>query len=314
MKKLLLYFRDYFKEGVSIPHHIYTLVFIACAITINYIVDFEDSIIDPHFKTPQGILYYMLFYFTAYLFVLIPGLFITRKSSIMKNPELWIKIFVFVGLIGLMAGFYQYHYLLEYFKGSSEYSFMRKLMMNLKRFIPYIALLFIIQRIFDKGQKGIYGFHLKNVNIKPYLILLCLVVPLIVWASFQEDFLKAYPRWRYWNYDSAFGMPVGLMGLFYELCYGLDFISTELIFRGALVIGMVRILGKEAILPMVSVYAFLHFGKPLGETISSVFGGYILGVLAYYSRNIWGGIVIHLGVAYLMEGTALVQHYFAMKP
>ena len=51
----------------------------------------------------------------------------------------------------------------------------------------------------------------------------------------------------------------------------------------------------------------LHFGKPLGECISSVFGGYILGVIALYSRNIWGGVVLHMGVAALMELAAFSQ-------
>lgn len=96
-------------------------------------------------------------------------------------------------------------------------------------------------------------------------------------------------------------------GLVFELAYGIDFIATELLFRGFLIIGMAHILGKDVILPMVVTYAFLHFGKPLGETIGSVFGGYILGIMALYSRNIWGGIAIHLGVAWLMELAAFLQ-------
>ena len=73
---------------------------------------------------------------------------------------------------------------------------------------------------------------------------------------------------------------------------------------------MVKLLGKEAVLPMVSMYAFLHFGKPLGETIGSVFGGYILGVIALKKEHIFGGFIIHVGVAYLMEITAFWQHYY----
>jgi len=87
----------------------------------------------------------------------------------------------------------------------------------------------------------------------------------------------------------------------FEMVYVSNFLTTELLFRGFLVIGMVKYLGKDAILPMVACYAVLHFGKPLGETISSVFGGYILGVIAFYSKNIWGGVFIHGGIALLME-------------
>jgi len=87
----------------------------------------------------------------------------------------------------------------------------------------------------------------------------------------------------------------------YELFYGFDFLSVELFFRGFLVIALSRFVGKDAILPMVAVYCFLHFGKPAGEAISSIFGGYILGILAYSSRNIYGGLIAHLGVAWGME-------------
>jgi hypothetical protein len=52
---------------------------------------------------------------------------------------------------------------------------------------------------------------------------------------------------------------------------------------------------------MIATYCFLHFGKPISESISSVFGGYILGLIALNSRNIWGGVFIHVGVAWLME-------------
>ena len=103
------------------------------------------------------------------------------------------------------------------------------------------------------------------------------------------------------------------MSFIFEFFYGLDFGSVELIFRGALVIGLSSLMGRSAILPMVVTYAFLHFGKPMAETIGSIFGGYILGVIAYYSRNILGGCVIHIGVALLMEVMALLQYYVFQK-
>ena len=74
--------------------------------------------------------------------------------------------------------------------------------------------------------------------------------------------------------------------------------------------GMAQILGKHAVIPMVTIYCFLHFGKPTGEAISSIFGGYILGVIALYTRSIWGGILIHIGVARMMEAAAYVAKQF----
>jgi hypothetical protein len=87
----------------------------------------------------------------------------------------------------------------------------------------------------------------------------------------------------------------------YELAYGFDFISTEYFFRGFLVIGLYRYLGPQVLLPMAASYAVLHFGKPMAEAISSLFGGYILGVIAIHHRSIWGGVVVHVGLAWMME-------------
>ena len=95
--------------------------------------------------------------------------------------------------------------------------------------------------------------------------------------------------------------------LVFEFFYAFDFIIVELLFRGFFIIGLAHILGKSALLPMVTMYAFLHFGKPLGETIGSVFGGYILGIMAFKTKNIWGGVILHIGIALLMELAAFIQ-------
>ena len=68
-----------------------------------------------------------------------------------------------------------------------------------------------------------------------------------------------------------------------------------------LIFAFLRTLGGYAVLPMIATYAVLHFGKPLTEAVSSVFGGYLLGILSYNTRSVWGGIMIHMGIAWLME-------------
>ena len=119
-----------------------------------------------------------------------------------------------------------------------------------------------------------------------------------------------YPLFKYPAVAEYLGIPQFVSVAIYELAYGWGFISTELLFRGFFVIGMAHILGRHAIVPMCITYAFIHFGKPAGETISAIFGGYLLGAIAYKSRNIWGGIIIHIGLAWLMELTASIQNMF----
>ena len=70
---------------------------------------------------------------------------------------------------------------------------------------------------------------------------------------------------------------------------------------GFLILAFIKWAGKDAILPMACFYCTIHFGKPLGECISSYFGGIILGVVVYHTRSIYGGLLVHLGIAWLME-------------
>ena len=138
------------------------------------------------------------------------------------------------------------------------------------------------------------------------------MIPFLVLTSFSADFLEAYPQFRPWYVESVFGMSTWEYTLLYEVAYAFDFVMTELVFRGTLVVGMAVIMGRSAVLPMVAVYCSIHFGKPLVEAISSVFGGYILGALAFQTRHIWGGVVVHICIALTMEVMGLV-HYYVLR-
>ena len=72
--------------------------------------------------------------------------------------------------------------------------------------------------------------------------------------------------------------------------------------------------GKDAILPMAAFYCVIHFGKPLPECISSYFGGLLLGILVYKTHTIIGGLIVHLGIAWLMEAGGTVGNSFKLKP
>ena len=162
------------------------------------------------------------------------------------------------------------------------------------------GILWAIWKIADSNQP-FYGIKTRNMNWKPYLIMLLIMVPLIAAASTQPDFLAMYPKlkliagvyneegMRWWH------------KLLFELSYGSDFITIELFFRGFLILAFIKWAGKDAILPMACFYCTIHFGKPLGECISSYFGGMILGIVVYNTRSILGGLMVHLGIAWMME-------------
>ncbi len=148
---------------------------------------------------------------------------------------------------------------------------------------------------------GAVGLVARATSFRPYLLILLMLIPLIALASTQHDFLRVYPKLKTIAFINGYVRPRWPWQVLYELCYGSDFLSVELFFRGLLVIGLARYAGTSAILPMAAFYCTIHFGKPLGECISSFFGGMVLGVLAVRTRSIVGGLMVHLGLAWLME-------------
>lgn len=43
--------------------------------------------------------------------------------------------------------------------------------------------------------------------------------------------------------------------------------------------------GATAILPMFMFYCYIHFGKSLLKCVSSLFGGWVLGIIAYRTKS-----------------------------
>jgi hypothetical protein len=309
LKEVIFYIKDHIRKDFNPWSYGITAVFLIVAFTINYTLDFEDVYLGSTYGKPTGYFYFSLYYAFAYYAIAFPKLLISGNQKVLKNREFWIKSSIFLALIGISGAYYYYDPVINYFSEANEIFFVKKIMVNTKRAFIYLIPLFAIKMIYDYREKGLYGFRFRNFNLRPYFTMLLIMIPLVAWASFQQDFLHTYPKLKPWGITEVFGLGSWQMQGIFEFFYGADFIFVEMIFRGALVVGLVKIMGKDAILPMVSAYAFLHFGKPLAEAVSSIFGGYILGVIALYSKNILGGCVIHMGVAYLMELFAILQYY-----
>lgn len=262
-------------------------------------------------------LFYFLFYAFAYFMILIPQQWVKHGHlHRLRKGEFWAKALVFLGILGIAAGFSYHHDFVRMSQDlgagfhAGERYFLGKIGSNTKRLFLYIPVLIVMRQVYDKHTHGLYGLSAKGFDYKPYVVMMLIMFPLIMAASFLPDFLRQYPSFKVWRNPGLFGWEDWQLLLVYELSYAMAFFFVELIFRGALTIGMERVLKADAVLPMVAVYCFLHFGKPLGETVSSIFGGYIIGVIALYSRSILGGCFIHIGIALTMDITAMIQHYF----
>ena len=207
----------------------------------------------------------------------------------------------------MYAGFYADNAWSQQLFNGQIYVFAYYCLHNLQSVLTIVLPLFLFYKLADPYPSNFYGMAPKRKGLVLYALMLALMIPLITLASFQPDFLQSYPTYHDTNANEFFGVPEWVTALVYELCYGWDFVPTELLFRGFLVIGMARVLGPGAVLPMAVWYCTIHFGRPLGEAISSLFGGYLLGVLALSTRSIWGGLLIHIGIAWGMEIAAFLQ-------
>jgi membrane protease YdiL (CAAX protease family) len=150
------------------------------------------------------------------------------------------------------------------------------------------------QRIAD------YHISLRNFgkHLWIYAVLFALVSPAVLIASTSESFRQLYPFYRMANRSYA-DLAI------WEVLYAAQFLALEFFFRGFILQGLRRALGANAIFVMLIPYCMIHFGKPFPETIGAIGAGLILGTLAMRTRSIWGGVVIHVGVAISMDLLAL---------
>jgi hypothetical protein len=311
MREIVIEIRDFIKKDFNLYAYLYTLLFLVGIVTLNFTFRFEQLYINRIYDKPLGYILYPFYYLLPYLFVLIPSLLFKGHIRKVANTEFWVKCIVFFGIFGFMNAWSAVSHFFDITQMKlADRAFIRNVSFNINRILPFIIVFLAVKLYYDKDIKHLYGLRFKGMNYRPFFLMLLLMVPLITLASFQPDFQRTYPQFKFWFYQGAFGMSQTQTMAAFEFFYGIDFISVELMYRGALVIGMARLLDKDAVIPMAAAYVVLHFGKPLGEAISSFFGGFILGVHSLAKKNIFGGIIIHVGIAYTMEAAAILQHYF----
>lgn len=304
MKKIWFYLRQHVKEDFNAGHYGTIVVILAVAISINYPLDFEDTVLSslpPLTKLASYMAMYSVLYFLATL-----SYCYHYKKKVYKNPTFWLysTFGLFVLSLDSSAPFLLYivnQLPLQLFVWGY------KVLVNFQSFLTVLLPIVLFYFFNDKGANHIYGLTETRFDARPYLMLIGIMLPLIIAASFQGSFLRQYPMYKGSSADEYLGVSEVVTAGTYELFYGLDFITVELLFRGFFVIGLARFLGRSAVLSMAVIYCSLHFGKPMGEAISSIFGGYILGVVAFETRSVWGGIMVHMGIAWLMELVAFLQ-------
>lgn len=315
MRSIARSMAEYFRREYDRQYFASVALLLAGLFWINYTSDFETALVSSIQHPAKQVVVYFFFYALPYALTYLLRRITKGPTDTLLTPS---GITLFLFSFALLSVYVVMHNVPWYatrvvpsLLPAEHTRYVARLGSNLLPGIVVLGPLFWYWRHHDSDASRLYGFSASGISLRTYLLVLLGISPLIMAISFTPDFLEAYPRWK-------FGMPSGLSDIehvvavaVFQFCYGVDFVFVELLFRGLMVMAFARYLGSGAIMPMVVVYAILHFQKPLGEAIGSVAGGLVLGVIAYNTRSIYGGVILHLGVAYMMEIAGTMQMVLA---
>lgn len=163
----------------------------------------------------------------------------------------------------------------------------------------FVLPIFVIALWRDRPSE--YGLRLGSTRAhwRAYVVCYLVVLPLVIGASFTSEFQATYPFLREAPSASA------LLG--WELLYGSTLVALEFFFRGWALFSVERAIGAYAPFVLAVPYAMIHFGKPIAEVLGAIVAGVVLGWLARVTRSIWGGVAVHLAVAWTMDLLAILQ-------
>ncbi len=308
MKKILHYFVFYFREEIKWLYFTVVIVFAAFCIFFQYNFKVANIFVEHHH---QDISYYpraFLLYAIPFLGTLFLYSAFYKKWDIWKNHSFVILVLFTLAVYVFRCDISMQTELIKKYFDIDHQRYWIKISNQLVHGLVLFFFPFLWWWVMERKNNELYGLKYEGVSFKPYFIILLFLVPLVALASTQKDFLNGYPLVA----NAMKGEPgnTWIKGSLFELSYGFDFLMNEFYFRGFIILAFAKFLGRGIILPMTLFYVFIHFGKPLGETISSFFGGLALGIIAYETRSIYGGVILHIGIAWLMEIGAGLGRFF----
>ncbi len=150
----------------------------------------------------------------------------------------------------------------------------------LDRTVLYFLLPMLITLLVFRQKPSEYGFQLGDWKIGLLLALVCilLIAPVLWLVSRAGSAMQAYYR------PYLRGLPWSTL---------LDLFGWEFFFRGWLLFGLAKKFGPEAIWLQAVPFAIAHIGKPEIETLSTIFGGFVFGWVAWRSKSFIYPLLIH---------------------
>lgn len=154
----------------------------------------------------------------------------------------------------------------------------------LDRTILYLVIPMVIIIFLFRESPANYGFCLGNwkAGLLITIASIILITP-ILWFVGRGD-----PTMRNYYEGLVGGLPWTTFA---------DLFGWEFIFRGWLLFGYAKKFGPEALWLQAVPFALAHIGKPEIETLSTIFGGFIFGWVAWKTKSFVYPFLIHWFVA-----------------
>jgi membrane protease YdiL (CAAX protease family) len=143
--------------------------------------------------------------------------------------------------------------------------------------VPLAVVLFVF-----RDRPGRYGLTLGDWRWGIVLAVVgCVVMtPVVLWFATLPDARTYY---------AASVAPLGQL----LVTNGLDLAASEFLFRGFLMLTLVRVIGPLGVLVATMPFVFAHIGKPELELFSTLGGGLVYGWVTWRTRSIVWGAIAH---------------------
>ena len=163
--------------------------------------------------------------------------------------------------------------MVDHYHRMTSYKYLDRVILYL--FIPLTFILFVFRE-----NPGSYGLTLGDWKAGLVITLggILLMAPLIWYLGTSDPSMSDYYKSR------VDGLPWTTF---------LDLIGWEFFFRGWILFGYARKFGSEALWLQAVPFALAHIGKPEIETLSTIFGGFAFGWIAWRTRSFLYPFLIH---------------------
>ena len=195
------------------------------------------------------------------------------------NLDWKIAVLVVVSTLLLMIDFYHAELApwTKWFPGWSNTGLSTKI---IDRTLLYFVLPMLIILLVFRQKPGEFGFTFGDWKAGIVLTIgaIILIAPVLWLVSRGDVTMHNYYK------PLVSGLPWNTL---------LDLFGWEFIFRGWLLFGFARKFGPEAIWLQAVPFALAHIGKPEVETLSTIFGGFAFGWVAWRTKSFVYPLLIH---------------------